>query len=84
MLPGTTLTEIMCVHQLYIVRDKSPARSRLSHIYPVLRDHETLALKDSFSDQGPRERVVSFYIPWKSRIRSTADGEASQLGGQLE
>ena len=72
------------MHTNYIIRDESPAPSGPSRIYPVVQDYETpLNVKDSFSDQGPRERV-SFHIQWKSRIRSSAEGEASPLGGQLE
>ena len=59
--------------------DKSPALSRPSRIYPELWDYETrLASKESFLERGtPRKSV--FYIRWKSRIRSTTEGEASSL-----
>ena len=38
------------------------------------------ALKDSFLEPGtPRESVFLYTVRWKSRIRSTAEGEASPL-----
>ena len=84
MLPRTTLlTKIVCVHYYnYVTWDKPPAPSRPSRICPVLRSHETrLALKDSFLEPGaPRESVYcNLRVRWKSRIRSTAEGEAFPL-----
>ena len=57
-----------------------------SRIYPEYRAYETrLAIKDSFSNQGPRERVFFKYNEEVGpKISSTAEGEASPLGGQLE
>ena len=62
-----------------------PTPSRPSRIYPECRAYETrLAVKDSFSEQGPCEKVSFAYFGDSDgevgpRIRRTTEGEASPL-----
>ena len=76
----------VCKPTIPAKKNGPPPSETISHVTRV-PNHKTryAELKDSFSAEGPCEKVSFIYDgEVEQKIESTAEGEESPLGGQLE